>query len=294
MNELNNFGIMSIIEELVSQYGFKIDDTHLDSKFQEFLKSLRPNKFRKMTNDFIQNLFGGSNDVISFIKENLDELSNEIYPDILNNDLLGVSLMKVECAFENVIQTVINGYNYNIISNIDVFTYGNNEKEIEYFYFLRNTNDNLAFIIYELKSNSSLNNLINMNSETDNIYDEFQRIYTKMNNQSLKSMKRIFLPSFKIEKSKFHKKPSFLNAIQLSNDEGEFQITYINQVEKFNFSIDNNKKSYLFFDNFNENDIIIKNTFLMVIINTDLLCDLQIPTISSFVVQKEFWEKDLK
>ena len=61
--------------------------------------------------------------------------------------------MKVECAFENVIQTVINGYNYNIISNIDVFTYGNNEKEIEYFYFLRNTNDNLAFIIYELKSN---------------------------------------------------------------------------------------------------------------------------------------------
>ena len=202
--------------------------------------------------------------------------------------------MKVECAFENVIQTVINGYNYNIISNIDVFTYGNNEKEIEYFYFLRNTNDNLAFIIYELKSNSSLNNLINMNSETDNIYDEFQRIYTKMNNQSLKSMKRIFLPSFKIEKSKFHKKPSFLNAIQLSNDEGEFQITYLNQVEKFNFSIDNNKKSYLFFDNFNENDIIIKNTFLMVIINTDLLCDLQIPTISSFVVQKEFWEKDLK
>ena len=294
MNELNNFGIMSIIEELVSQYGFKIDDTHLDSKFQEFLKSLRPNKFRKMTNDFIQNLFGGSNDVISFIKENLDELSNEIYPDILNNDLLGVSLMKVECAFENVIQTVINGYNYNIISNIDVFTYGNNEKEIEYFYFLRNTNDNLAFIIYELKSNSSLNNLINMNSETDNIYDEFQRIYTKMNNQSLKSMKRIFLPSFKIEKSKFHKKPSFLNAIQLSNDEGEFQITYLNQVEKFNFSNDNNNKLYLFFDNFNENDIIIKNTFLMVIINTDLLCDLQIPTISSFVVQKEFWEKDLK
>ena len=107
-------------------------------------------------------------------------------------------------------------------------------------------------------------------------------------------MKRIFLPSFKIEKSKFHKKPSFLNAIQLSNDEGEFQITYLNQVEKFNFSIDNNKKSNLFFDNFNENDIIIKNTFLMVIINTDLLCDLQIPTISSFVVQKEFWEKDLK
>ena len=296
MNELNNFGIMSIIEELVLQYGFQIDDTHLGSKFQEFLKSLKPNKFKKMTNDFIQNSYGGSNDVNSFIKENLDELSDKIDPDILNNDLLGVSLMKVEVSFETVIQTVINGYNYNIISNdnIEVFTYTRNEKEIDYFYFLRSTNDNFAFIIYELKSNSSINNLINMNSEQDNIYDEFQRIYTKMNNQTLKSMKRIFLPSFKIEKPNIHKKPSFLNAIQLSNDEGEYQITHLNQVEIFNFSIDKSNKTKILFDKINEeSDIFIKNDFLMVIINTDLLCDLQIPTISSFVVQKDFWEKDL-
>ena len=296
MNELNNFGIMSIIEELVLQYGFQIDDTHLGSKFQEFLKSLKPNKFKKMTNDFIQNSYGGSNDVNSFIKENLDELSDKIDPDILNNDLLGVSLMKVEVSFETVIQTVINGYNYNNISNdnIEVFTYTRNEKEIDYFYFLRSTNDNFAFIIYELKSNSSINNLINMNSEQDNIYDEFQRIYTKMNNQTLKSMKRIFLPSFKIEKPNIHKKPSFLNAIQLSNDEGEYQITHLNQVEIFNFSIDKSNKTKILFDKINEeSDIFIKNDFLMVIINTDLLCDLQIPTISSFVVQKDFWEKDL-
>ena len=295
MNELNNFGIMSIIEELVLQYGFQIDDTNLDSKFQEFLKNLKPNKFKKMTNDFIQNLYGGSNDVISFIKENLDELRNKINPEILNNDLLGVSLMKIEVSFETVIQTVVDEYLYNIISNenIEVFTYSRNENEIDYFYFLRSTNDNIAFIIYELKSNSSLNNLINMNSEQDNIYDEFQRIYTKMNNQNLKSMKRIFLPSFKIENNNFHKKPSFLNAIQLSNDENEYQITHLNQVEKFNFSIDKSNKSKIKFDKINEEtDIFIKNTFLMVIINTDLLCDLQIPTISSFVVQKDIWEKE--
>ena len=109
------------------------------------------------------------------------------------------------------------------------------------------------------------------------------------------SMKRIFIPSFKIEKSNFHKKPSFLNAIQLSNNEDNYQITYLNQVEKFNFSIEKSKigKYKLLFDNLNDDsDIIIKNKFLMVIINTDLLCDLQIPTISSFVVQKDIWEKE--
>ena len=116
-----------------------------------------------------------------------------------------------------------------------------------------------------------------------------------MNNQNSKSMKRIFIPSFKIEKSNFHKKPSFLNAIQLSNNEDNYQITYLNQVEKFNFSIEKSKtgKNKLLFDNLNDNsDIIIKNKFLMVIINTDLLCDLQIPTVSSFVVEKNLWERE--
>ena len=295
MNELNNFGIMSIIEELILHYNFKIEDNNVNSKFLEFLKNLKPNKFKKMTNDFVQNLYGNSNNIISFIKENLDELSNEIYPDILNNDYLGVSLMKIECSFENIIQTKINGYFYNIIysENIEIFTYDRNENE--YFYFIRSTNDNLAFIIYELNEYSSLNNLINMNSEQDNIYDEFQRIYKNMNNQNSKSMKRIFIPSFKIEKSNFHKKPSFLNAIQLSNNEDNYQITYLNQVEKFNFSIEKSKtgKNKLLFDNLNDNsDIIIKNKFLMVIINTDLLCDLQIPTVSSFVVEKNLWERE--
>ena len=78
-----------------------------------------------------------------------------------------------------------------------------------------------------------------------------------------------------------------------SNDENEYQITHLNQVEKFNFSIDKSNKSKIKFDKINEEtDIFIKNTFLMVIINTDLLCDLQIPTISAFIVDKKKWEKE--
>ena len=296
MNELNNFGVMSIIEDLISQYNFTIDDINIDSKFREFLKSLKPNKFKKITSDFIQTQFGTSNDINSFIKNNLNELSDLINKEILKNEHLAISLMKIESSFETIIQTNYNGYKYNIISNenIEVFSYTKNENDndFEYFYFLRTSIDNLSFIIYELKENSNINDLINMNSEQDNIYDEFQRVYMKMNNQPLKSMKRILIPSFKIEGKNIYKKPSFLNAIQLSNDDEKYQITYLNQIEIFDFSIDKNikDKSQLLFNDINiENDIIIQNNFLLVLINTELLCDLQIPTISAFIVQKSFW-----
>ena len=299
MDELNNFGVMCIIEELISQYNYIIEDTNIDSKFREFLSNLKPNKFKKITYDFIQTQLGSSNDIFSFLKENLNELSDLINKEILKNELLAISLMKVESSFETIIQTNYDGYKYNIISNenIEVFSYKKNENDdnFEYFYFLRTLNENLAFIIYELKENSNINELINMNSEQDNIYDEFQRVYMKMNNQPLKSMKRILIPSFKIENNNTYNKPSFLNAIQLSNDEDTYQITHLHQIEKFEFSIDKNNKdkSQLLFNDINiENDIIIKNNFLIVLINSDLLCDLQIPTISAFIVQKEKWEKE--
>ena len=299
MNELNNFSVMSIIEELIVQYDYRIEDTNMDSKFQEFLKNLKPNKFKKMTSDFIQCLLGSSNEILSFLKENSFELSNSINNNILNNDTLAISLLKVESSFETIIQTNYNGYKYNIITNenIEVFSYKKNENDdkFEDFYFLRTSNDILSLIIYELKDNSSLDDLINMNSEDDNIYDEFQRVYTKMNNQPLKSMKRILIPSFQITKENMHKKPSFLNAIQLSNNDEIYQITYLNQFEKFDFSNDNNLKSNLIFEDINtENDIIIKNDFLMVLINSDLFCDLQIPTISAFIVHKKCWQKEEK
>ena len=299
MNELNNFSVMSIIEELIVQYDYRIEDTNMDSKFQEFLKNLKPNKFKKMTSDFIQCLLGSSNEILSFLKENSFELSNSINNNILNNDTLAISLLKVESSFETIIQTNYNGYKYNIITNenIEIFNYKKNENDdkFENFNFLRTSNDILSLIIYELKDNSSLDDLINMNSEDDNIYDEFQRVYTKMNNQPLKSMKRILIPSFQITKENMHKKPSFLNAIQLSNNDEIYQITYLNQFEKFDFSNDNNLKSNLIFEDINtENDIIIKNDFLMVLINSDLFCDLQIPTISAFIVHKKCWQKEEK
>ncbi len=298
MNELNNFGVMCIIEELISQYNYRIEETNIDSKFREFLNNIKPNKFKKITYDFIQTQLGSSNDIDSFIKENLNELYDSINKEILQNELLAISLMKVESSFETIIQTNYYGYKYNIISNgnIEVFSYTKNENdnEFEYFYFLRTSNDNLSFIIYELKDNSNINDLINMNSEEDNIYDEFQRVYMKMNNQPLKSMKRILIPSFKIENKNTYNKPSFLNAIQLSNDEETYEITHLNQIEKFEFSIEKNKdKSKLSFNDINiENDIIINNNFLIVLINSDLLCDLQIPTISAFIVDKKKWEKE--
>ena len=136
-----------------------------------------------------------------------------------------------------------------------------------------------------------------IDSEENNICEIFQNIYTKLNQQPKKIMKRIYLPTFKICKSNVYDKPLFLNGIQLSNDKGNYYIQNLNQIEDFVFGIENNKNNLinanLSLQSIDKNkDIVIKDEFLIALINADLLCDMHIPTISAFIVKKEFWEKE--
>jgi hypothetical protein len=40
-----------------------------------------------------------------------------------------------------------------------------------------------------------------------------------------------------------------------------------------------------------EGDIIINNDFIISVVNNDLIFDLQIPTVSTFLVKKKYWIK---
>ena len=297
-NELNDFGIISIISEMVSMEDYEIN-YEKDNSFSDLLQKIQFNKLIKITNEFIQNQLGTFEEAKQFINENLSNLTPLINDNFIKSSLIGTSLMKVEVTFETVIRTSIKGFVYNIISNndIEVFTYQNGENNYtdNYFYLLHSSNENLSFIIYEFKNNMKFEDLID--SEENNICEIFQNIYTKLNQQPKKIMKRIYLPTFKICKSKVYDNLLFLNGIQLTNDKGNYYIQNLNQIEDFVFGVENNKNNLinanLSLQSIDKNkDIVIKDEFLIALINADLLCDMHIPTISAFIVKKKFWEKE--
>ena len=297
-HELNDFGIISIISEMSSMEDYEIN-YEKDNSFSDLLQKIQFNKLMKITNEFIQNQLGTFEEIKQFINENLSNLTPLISDNFIKSNLIGTSLMKVEVSFETVIRTSIDGFVYNIISNndIEVFSYQNIENDYSdnLFYLLHSSNENLSFIIYEFKNNMKFEDLID--SEENNICEIFQNIYTKLNQQPKKIMKRIYLPTFKICKSNVYDKPLFLNGIQLSNDKGNYYIQNLNQIEDFVFGIENNKNNLinanLSLQSIDKNkDIVIKDEFLIALINADLLCDMHIPTISAFIVKKEFWEKE--
>ena len=102
----------------------------------------------------------------------------------------------------------------------------------------------------------------------------------------------MYLPSFKIERSDLYNNPSIFKGVKLLNESSEFIVKNINLFEKIEFGLVEDKEGVIKFDGDNtEESIVIKNDFLIATINSDLLCDLQIPTISAFVVHKENWIK---
>ena len=302
INEINDFGLLCLYAEMVNQYDYNISNK-LNNNFEEFFKNFKKkfSKFKKITNDFVLCNLDKSNEISNFINENMKDLFNLVNKNILNNNnnLIGANLMKIETNFETIIQTSLFNYKYLLIThnNIEVFT----NKEInQNFYVLHSTNENLNFLIYEFdesQKNPKISDLLNFseNSPKINVFEEVKLIYNKINQQPEKIMKKIYLPCFSINKNNFYIKPFSLNDFEFTNEEGVQKINNLNQIEQFNFGIENNllNEKIKFEQNIDEQtDIIIKNNFLITLINSDLLCDFQIPTISAFIVTKNDWIKD--
>ena len=301
INEINDFGLLCLYAEMVNQYDYNISNK-LNNNFEEFFKNFKKkfSKFKKITNDFVLCNLDKSNEISNFINENMKDLFNLVNKNILNtNNLIGANLMKIETNFETIIQTSLFNYKYLLIThnNIEVFT----NKEInQNFYVLHSTNENLNFLIYEFdesQKNPKISDLLNFseNSPKINVFEEVKLIYNKINQQPEKIMKKIYLPCFSINKNNFYIKPFSLNDFEFTNEEGVQKINILNQIEQFNFGIEKNllNEKIKFEQNIDEQtDIIIKNNFLITLINSDLLCDFQIPTISAFIVTKNDWIKD--
>ena len=238
-----------------------------------------------------------------------------------NNDLLCLNCTKILCNFSNIIKAEINGYEYNIISsndylieafdindnledNDDNYTnfniYDNNtenNKSIkkpgdDILYFTQSETENISFIFYEIKEDKQ-------NPNQQEIFYMLKKILKKIlikdNEEPIKSYKNICVPSFHYKKRNSEKEnleDKMDNKLKLIN---YHLLDYIDEIEFCIENLSNNeiKFSFPFAKKLegNEDVKIIKNNFVIAVINTDLILDYHLPATNIYYINKEHWIK---
>jgi hypothetical protein len=81
-----------------------------------------------------------------------------------------------------------------------------------------------------------------------------------------------------------------MNDVKLQKDDQTYKISMLNENIKMNFRHD---ESFItsFITSRNNDDILIKDTFLFAIINLDILSELHIPSIFTMIVEQNNWKK---
>ena len=241
-----------------------------------------------------------------------DYLTNDNYIDLLNHFLVIIEKSQNDneygngdnniclnfnniCTnFSNIIKIELEEYEYNIISMndfiIEVFNI-NNDNNKDVIYFTKSEIENISFIFYEQKYEDK-----NKNDENyiKSIFNKvLKKILIKDSEEPIKSYKKIAIPSFSYQKKISEDK----------NEEDKLKIIKYNMLdcnESFDFCIENinynTKFSFPLYKNIYENDDIkvIKNNFVVAVLNPDLILDYHLPSMNIYYIDKEYWIKARK
>ena len=196
-------------------------------------------------------------------------------------------------TFSNIIKIDIDGYEYNIISMndfiIEVFNISNNDdNNKENIYFTKSEKENISFIFYELNDNINNNNENYIKMLFNKV---LKKILIKDSEEPIKSYKKICIPSFSYQKK-------IINENKENNKINLIEYDMLDCNESFDFCIENipnynTKYSFAFNKNNFENDEIkiIKNNFVVAVLNPDLVLDYHLPAMNIYYINKECWIK---
>ena len=264
------------------------------------LKGLKLKKIVRLISDFsnaIQTTNSNFREDYNMNNEfNIDYLN--IFEDLINknktndNDIIGFNMSNIITNFSNVVKTNIDNYEYNIISMndfiIEVFNMKENSNN-DLMFFTKSESDNISFILYEV-------NEINDNYDINKIFNKvLKKILVKDSEEPIKSYKKMCIPSFiyknKNNKNEIKNKEDnndlIKNEVLFEEENLEFCCENgINNEIKYSFGIDLN-------GNKDENmDIkIIRNNFILAVLNPDLVLDYHFPSMNIFYIDKSKWKK---
>ena len=229
-------------------------------------------------------------DLLNYFVDIIEKNENKNDSNNLDNNIC-LNFCNICTNFSNIIKVEIEEYEYNIISMndfiIEVFNIDNNDKEV--IYFTKSEIENLSFIFYEQTENKS-----NIDEEYIKILFNkiLKKILLKDSEEPIKSYKKLAVPSFSYQKKISDKNNGEEDKLKII----DFQMLDCN--ESFDFCIENipnnnTKFSFPLDKNIIENNQIkvIKNNFVVAVLNPDLILDYHLPSLNIYYIEKEYWIK---
>ena len=296
------------IIDLLKKY-YLIEDSPNNQDIENIVANLKGLKLKKIVrmlsdyNNAIQtNIINFKDDYCMNDYYNMEYLNNFI--DILNkskldqSDIICLNYCNVITNFSSIIKKEIDGYEYNIISMdnyiVEVFNLNEeNNTSNDLLYFTKSEIENISFIFYEFNLDENNNNNCLNNTKIKSIFNKIlKKILVKDSEEPIKSYKKIAIPTFKYENKITEGKNNnnfdlIKNEVLSQEEKLEFcQENNINNDIKFSFEIDLNKNGK------ENNDIkIIKNNFVLAVLNPDLVLDYHLPSMNIFYIDKSMWKK---
>ena len=213
------------------------------------------------------------------------------------NDIICVNFNNIITNFSNIIKAKIDNYEYNIISmnNYIIEAFNMNENNDRYnddfIYFTKSETENISFIFYEIKNNN--NDLLECENNIKMIFNKIlKKILIKDSEEPIKSFKKIGIPSFMYKKEN--------NWDIINDDLNIIKNNVLMEEENLEFCCENNSNNdikYSFsvdLDEFmkdNDEIKIIKNNFVLAVLNPDLVLDYHLPSMNIFYIDKSNWKK---
>ena len=315
---INDFSINYLLLEMIGQKNYKIHDNKNDGNnyINMLMNKVTFKKINNLCGDFLISQIGDANEIKKFIKENENVFNNKeiikkIDERIYYELYFSLAIININNSFRNIIKRKYNGYIYNILFNdqISEFTIKDNKNNDMKFYLIKSCEQNTSVIIYELKENETLEDIIKMLINKDeknhekNISEVFKDLFAKVTKKPNKINKNIYIPSFKILLNQIAFRPSVFSDVVLENEQNKYKINCLNFIEELTFGVDESfiiQQNLMDLDNFGlhsdilddfEGNIIIDNDFIMSVVDNDLIFELQIPTVSTFLVKRKYWIK---
>ena len=272
---VNMFSVVFLYNKLKND---SFSFSNIEDKYKEIFENTV--KFEEMDIDNIINFKMNENDIESFYVKNNSS----------NKNLMNYSLdIHLNPIFNSSLSTIINDYNYNRIENNEISILLDNNSGMKF--YLIPTKDGNSIIITEINKE---NNEYFMNNNL-NIYDIFRDLYQNLLEEKKENTSNvIYIPSFNMETKTICSELNCFKDLKMIKDNKEFKVCNIEEDIKIKFNYDSNQELGFKINQPEKNDIIIKDNFLIAIVNIDILTNLSIPSILLFYITKENWIKTNK
>ena len=272
---INTFAIKAIIFKLFNEQKLELNQSVSTIKWDKSIIS----SMSSLMNNFKFNIDNHSlplemNDTFKF-----DYKTLTLHKNAINHSL------QISCkfSFENLLTIKYNDYIYNRIST-QVTTYKdiNTNSSI---YKLSTMQNDYSILIMEL--NNQLKETFLYNGH--NIYETFNNWFNSLN-EELTSKEEIYIPSFELtahtDANEIEAFPD--NMMTLNNNE-----LYINTIDEY-FHIQivydsSYRQGFTLLPNENTGDIVIKDAYMIGIMNSSIYTEYNIPCIHLSIISKDKW-----